>query len=496
MTEIDRRAALKGGAAMAAFLPAACAQAPASVVGASEPAAMDGVRMAEAVAAGEITALELTEGAIARAEAVNPEINAIASADYDAARERAGEDLTGAYAGAPTFMKDLIDWKGAPTYFGSRAFKTYVAAEDGPFAAQWRAAGMVSLGKSTTPEMGLISSTEPLVTGPTRNPWNTGRIPGGSSGGAAALVAARVTPFAHASDGGGSIRIPAAACGLFGMKPSRARLGGTRAGDPPPVDISVNHAVTLTVRDSVALFRAAERLDGGYEPLGEISGPSTRRLKIGFAPEASTGAAVHADTRAELEAAADLCRDLGHEVVEFVPPMDGETFIDQFLMYWASGAAQFAADAAAFSGKPVGPEIVEPWTLGLMRMYLSRQDEMGEVVAYLKGFEAAYEAWFEEMDVLLTPTVSAPAPAIGSQDPAGDYEAVMANVVSWAAFTAPMNVAGAASMSVPLGMSGDGLPIGAMFSAKRGEDGKLFELAYELEAAAPWIGRRPPVAAA
>ncbi|HAE95496.1 MAG TPA: 6-aminohexanoate hydrolase, partial [Hyphomonas atlantica] len=354
-------------------------------------------------------------------------------------------------------------------------------------------AGVVSLGKSTTPEMGLTSTTEPLVTGATRNPWDLSRMTGGSSGGAAALVAARVVPFAHASDGGGSIRIPASTCGVFGLKPSRGRLGA-RTAAAPPVDISVNHAVTISVQDSIELFRVAETNDGTYAPLGEISALN-RPLKIGFAPDTISGTRVAAETTAALEDVAQLCRELGHEVRDFSVPLDGKEFTDKFLLYWAAGAAEFAGQASAFSGKPVGPDILEPWTLGLVSMYQSRQAEMPETIAYLQAFEAAYDEWFNDIDVLLTPVTGSPAVPIGEQAPDGDFDTVMESVLNFAAFTAPMNVAGAASMSVPLSWSSGNLPIGSMFSAKRGQDGLLFELAMQLEIARPWMSRTPPVSA-
>ncbi len=481
---------------MALFTPffSACAPKGTKEATTGDTAWMDGTRLAELIGQGETTSLKETEAAISRAESVEPAINAIATKTYEDARTLAAAAPEGSFGGVPTFIKDLMDWKGAPTMYGSRAFRENIAAEDGPFSAAWRQAGMISLGKSTTPEMGLISSTEPLVTGPTRNPWNTDHIPGGSSGGAAALTAARVVPYCHASDGGGSIRIPAACCGLFGLKPSRARLMGSQM-PKNIVDISVNHAVTLTVRDSAALFTASERLDGSYEPVGNITGPSTRRLKIAFAPRPSTDSPVAEDVRAALADTAQLCRDLGHEVTDYDLPFNGEEFIDKFLLYWSGGAAGFAQQASDFSGQPISPDIVEPWTLSLAMDFLKRQDEADAAVAYLQDFEDVYHEWFRDFDVLLSPVVSTTAPRIGMQDPAGDFETVKKNVLDFAAFTAPMNVSGAASMSVPLHQGADGLPIGSMFSGKRGDDGLLLALAYELEDARPWITRLPDVMA-
>jgi amidase len=488
---------LAGSAAAMAL--AACSRAPKEEV-ADAPAARtvptyaDGTAMAAGIAAGETTALEQVEAAVARANAVEPRINAIVTETFEVARSDAAGLLSGAFAGVPSFIKDLIDWRGAPTLAGSRGLAGHMATEDNPFASKWRGAGIVSLGKSATPEAGLISSTEPLSNGPTRNPWDVSRFPGGSSGGAAALVAARVVPFAHASDGGGSIRIPASTCGVFGLKPSRDRLPYSELGNAPPLQISVNHAVTISVRDSIALFCAAEANDGAYPPLGEIA-PLKRRLRIGFAPEPTTGTPLHPDTRAATQAAAQLCRDLGHTVIDFKMPIDGVKLTDAFLLYWAAGAGQFAQQVAAFSGKPIGPEIVEPWTLGLGAMAARRIGDLPAAIGYLLAFESVYHAMFGSLDVILSPVTGSPAVPIGDQAPDADYDTLMERVLGFASYTAPMNVAGAASMSVPLAWSPSGLPIGAMFSGRKGDDALLFELALELEAARPWADRKPPVSA-
>lgn len=500
MTRLTRRAALKGGAGLAVLAPLAGActsraegetAAPAdaeTVVNSFE----DGVSLAKRIKAGETSAEAEVAAAISRARAVEPQINAIATASYEAAREAAAGAPNGPMAGVPTFIKDLEETAGVQTLYGSRAFEGFVPQADGPLAAKWRAGGLISLGKSTTPEMGLTATTEPLVTGATRNPWNMAHSTGGSSGGAAALVAARVVPFAHASDGGGSIRIPAACCGLFGLKPSRGRIA--RPTDTSvPVDISVDHAVTWTVRDSAALFALAETDE--YPRLGIVREPLSRRLRIAYAPTPMHGGAVHPDVQAGADATAELCRELGHEVIDFTPPVDGARFTDAFILYWASGAAAFAQAASEFSGEPVGPDILEPLTLGLAGTFQANRDAFEGAVAYLKAFEARYHEWFEDFDVLLSPTVTAPPPPIGEFDPAGDFETGFAKVSDWVGYTPPMNVAGAASMSVPLAWSSDGLPIGMMFSGRRGDDGLLLQLAYQLEEARPWIDKVPPLTA-
>ena len=490
---LTRREALARGGALAAFLPLATACAPKSVETATAPetGAMDGVRTAELISKGDISALEAVNAAIDRAEAVNPKINAIATKAYDMAREMAASTPEGRLGGVPTFIKDLNDWTGVQTMYGSQAFRGFIADRDDPISTAWRKAGLIPIGKSTSPELGLTATTEPVVTGATRNPWNTDYSTGGSSGGAGALVAARVVPFAHASDGGGSIRIPASCNGVFGLKPSRGRLYGGSGGEP--VSISVSHAETITVRDSVAVFRINQT--GEYADIGTISGPSTRRLKIGLALDTPTGTPVDPEVRAATEATAQLCRDLGHEVHEFRYNVDGAKFSDQFVLYWASGAAQFVQQASAFTGKPPGTDIVEPLTLYLASIFMGRQDEFDGAVEYLRGFEAEYDTWFADMDVLLTPTLTRLPFAIGELGPEVDPAEHFGKVLNYASITPIMNVSGAASMSVPLNWSQSGLPIGSLFSGKRGDDRMLFELAYELEAAKPWAEKIPPVSA-
>lgn len=496
MKGLNRRKVLKNTTALAAFAPFFAACGPKAAGG--EAAAsdfVDGVRMAELLAGGALSPADAVDQAIARAEAVNPEINAIASPGFDAARERAASALTGDFAGVPTFIKDLADWSGLPTFYGSRAFRGYVAQEDGELAGAWRNLGVVPLGKSTSPEMGLISSTEPLVTGATRNPWDPSRIPGGSSGGAAALTAARVVPFAHASDGGGSIRVPAACCGLVGLKPSRGKLPVGRPGqEGNPVDLSVDLAVTHTVRDTAALFHATARPGQSGAP---VTGPSACRLRIAFAPEPPNGAELDKEVRAELERTAALCSDLGHTVMETPLAFDADAFTEHFLLYWSAGASAFAARASEFTGKPPGPDILEPWTLALAQHFLERQGEMGAAIAYLQGFSTNWEATFEEggFDLVLTPTVTTPPPPIGEQDPTGDFETVMAKVLDFACYTSVANVAGAASITLPLGETVSGLPIASMFTGKFGDDEMLLALAYELEAARGWMDRTPKIVA-
>ena len=509
MKNFTRRNLLLSGAAFTTL--AACGSgadvpetaAPSGVVESSEPQAafdyakyFDGVSRGGGLANGELTPELLVNDAIARAKAVNPALNAIVNDLYDDARELSRSTNGDGFTGQPTFIKDLDDWKGAPTWYGSRALKDSAPASGyGDFVGTWHKAGMLALGKSTTPEVGLISSTEPLVTGPTRNPWNTDRIPGGSSGGAAALVAARVVPFAHASDGGGSIRIPAACCGLFGLKPSRGALVESNPSNKG-TDISVNHAVTLSVRDSIKLFSIAQ--NNRRDLMDNLAAaPIDRRLKIAFLRDPITSASLDDATSKGIDSAAQLCRDLGHDVFEWTMPVNGDEFLESFLLLWSAGAAGFAQRRAQAAGVEPTLEnlasLVEPWTIGLGGNYLRNIGKFSDAVDNLNAFVPLYDSWFDAFDVILSPTVSTVAPEVGYQDPAGDFETILPRVLDFACFTSPMNVSGAASMSVPLAWSEDGMPVGAMFSGKMGDDALLFRLALELEAAQPWINRTPPV---
>ena len=510
MQTLTRRNMLLGGAALSAL--AACSSdtsiesaQPSGTLQSSQPQApfdyakfFDGVSRGEGLASGELSPELLVSDAVTRAKQVEGSINAIVNDLYEDAKTVSKSANGAGYSGQPTFIKDLEDWKGAPTWYGSRAFKQAPAQDGyGEFVRTWHKSGIIALGKSTTPELGLISSTEPLVSGATRNPWNTERSAGGSSGGAAALVAARVVPFAQASDGGGSIRIPAACCGLFGLKPSRGALAES---DPNGggSEIGVNHAVTLTVRDSINLFSISQR-DRANLVKDIASAPIDRRLKIAYAPDPITSATLDAATREGIESTAQLCRDLGHEVMDWSMPANGEEFQENFLMLWSAGAAQFVERVAEIHGVTPSPDtmkdLVEPWTMNLTAEFLANQGRFPAALEYLNTFVGTYDSWFADFDVILTPTVSTVAPEIGKQAPDAEYQATRKHVVDFACFTSPMNVSGAASMSVPLHWSSDGMPVGSMFSARSGDDALLFRLALELEAARPWIDRKPPVSA-
>jgi amidase len=490
-----RRRVLMGAAALGL---GACAPkaAPVAVKTSDALGDLDGVALAARIRSKEITALEAVDAAIARADAVDPAINAIVTKLYDRARADARKPaFTGPFGGVPTFIKDLNDIEGAPTKNGSRAFARNIAKQTDTYVARLLAAGLIPIGKSTTPEFGFTCTTEPLLTGPTRNPWNLKHSAGGSSGGSGALVAARVVPVAHANDGGGSIRIPASVNGLFGFKPSRRRMVGDGERQIP-VDLAVENCVSISVRDSLAWFCVGERgaADApSYPALSPNLAPLKRKLRIGYAPNALTGRAPDPDVLKAVQSAAALCQSLGHEVKEYKSKVDGAAFADAFALYWASAGAELVQQVTKMApGAPID-QLLEPLTLGLAKLYQSKPPgSIEKAIGVLKKAEADYAAGFADVDVILTPTLAmAPLP-IGEIAPDRPFDAMWAKVFEYCGYTPLENAAGAPAMSVPLAWNAAGLPIGIHFTAAKGEDALLYQLAFQLEAARPWAKRKPP----
>jgi len=465
------------------------------MTGAAEAAGegwIDAVETAARVRDGAVTASAAVGAAIARAEALDPKLNAIVTPTFDLARQAAAAKPAGPFAGVPTFVKDLTDVAGQPTGYGSRAFAQYVADSQPPFVDALFATGAVSLGKSATPEFGATATTEPLSDGPTRNPWNTDHSTGGSSGGAAALVAAGVVPIAHASDGGGSIRIPASCCGLVGLKPTRGRMPAHSNGETPPIELSVPGVLSRTVRDTAAFFAAMEAPRDGVSPMGLVEGPATTRRKIAFFTASPAGTPVDPEVGETIEGAAELCADLGHDVEEVKTPFDAGASED-FLIYWAAGVAQSVAQWEEMAGRPATYTDFEPGTLSLVRHYEVHKALFEKAVHRLSTFGRIYDAAMADRDILLSPVLAAPPPPIGYLRTDIAFEIASERIAAYAPFTPFQNVAGAPAISLPLGMSAAGLPIGAHFAARPGADAILLQLAFEIEEAAPWAGRTPPV---
>jgi amidase/6-aminohexanoate-cyclic-dimer hydrolase len=463
----------------------------------------DGLGLAELVRRKEVSAHELLDAVLARADAANPALNAIVTRLDDQARAAIAAGLPeGPFTGVPYLLKDLgALYAGAPTSFGSALFDGNVADHDSEITARLKRAGLVIFGKTNTPEMGLSPSTEPRRFGVTRNPWNRAFSAGGSSGGAAAAVAAGILPMAHATDGGGSIRIPASCCGLFGMKPTRARNPmGPDAGEGWG-GASVAHAVTWSVRDSAALLDATAGPDVGdpyWAPppagpfLAEV-GRDPGRLRIALTTASFNGAPVHDECAQAARAAAKLCASLGHVVEEARPTIDARALgLAVRIIIAANVRAALEARAGAL-GRPLVETDVERQTWGRVAegaSFSAWEYARSINVVHRTGRQVA--RFFEQWDVLLSPTMCQPPYPLGvlnmsSTDDTTYVDAVLASV----GFTSLFNSAGNPAMSVPLATSTQGLPIGVQFAGRFGDEATLFRLAAQLESAQPWTGRRP-----
>lgn len=488
---VTRRNILEAsGATALATLASACARP--DMKSANDLAALDAVETAARIASGEISAAEAVEAAIARAKALEPAINAIAFKRFERARDDAAT-VSGPWAGVPTFIKDLDDVIGEPSGFGSRAFPGYKGKEQTPLINAYLGLGVVSLGKSTTPEFGLTATTEPLSTGATKNPWNTNYSTGGSSGGAAALVAAGVVPVAHGSDGGGSIRIPAACCGAVGLKVSKRRYPDARDDPVGPIGLSVHGVLSRTVRDTAAVIAAMETAPGvsGLPPVGLVTGPSSRRLRIALFTRGAAGRPIDTEVVEAAESAARLCENLGHTVAPISIPFD-KSVEDAFLLYWAAMAHAIVTTWENVTTLKRNGLAFEPLTLGLVDYFETRRSALPAAISLLEAARPQYEALFSAADVLLSPVLAAPPVELGWLDVKLDFDVGLERLLNYAQFTGLYNVVGAPAISLPLATSKAGLPVGVMFGAKAGDEKTLLELSYELELAAPWSGRKPP----
>jgi amidase len=466
-------------------------------------ARLDATALAHLVRTKQVSARELLDAAIARIERWNPRLNAVVTPMFGEARAAIDRGLpAGPFTGVPFLLKDLgAEHAGVRFTEGSAFLAGYTPAVDSELVARHKRAGLVIAGKTNTPEFGILPTTEPRLFGATRNPWDPGRTPGGSSGGSAAAVAAGLAPMAHANDGGGSIRIPASCCGLFGLKPTRGRNPlGPHYGDMFS-GLVAEHAVTRSVRDSAALLDATAGPDPGdpywapppARPFREEVGAPPGPLRIALTTASASGVPVHEDCVAAAREAARLCESLGHRVEEAAPGIDGSALGQQFITLWSAGAAWAIDDWARRTGKTPAPEAFEPLTWALYEMgnrrtastYLLALQDVQRVSREVARF-------FQRFDVWLTPTVGEPPPPLGSFDPEPDNPMQgMFRAATFVPFTPICNITGQPAMSVPLHWNAAGLPIGAHFAARFGDEATLFRLASQLEQAQPWAGRWP-----
>jgi amidase len=475
-----------------------------------ELATLDATAQAELVRRGELSARELVEAAIARIEAVDPELNAVIHRFFEEGLERSEAELPeGPFTGVPFLLKDLgVSFAGQPLHMGMRVLKeaNFRAPADAHLALRLRAAGVVTIGKTNTPEIGIVPTTEPVAYGPTRNPWDTGRSPGGSSGGAGAAVAAGLVPFAHASDGGGSIRIPASHTGLVGLKTTRARTSaGPLAGDFAS-GLSEHFALTRSVRDAAALLDAVHGPAPGdpyaapapTRPYVEEVGARPGKLRIALVTTSSVEADPDPEAIEAASSAAGLLAELGHSVEELgIASMGiGEEMPGSFIKRWAAGMGQTIRLVGRVIGRPLREDDVEPLTWALARSgealsgaeYLDAialHQQIGRVVAGL------HEGG---IDLILSPTVGEPPPPLGEFDDSGPnpFRALKRSEKP-AMFTSLFNATGQPAISLPLHWTADRLPVGIQLAARAGGEDLLLRVASQLEEARPWADRRPPV---
>ena len=472
-----------------------------------EYAFLDATAQAALVRDKEVTPAELVESAIARIERLNPQLNAVITPLYERARDACTSVPAGApLAGVPFLLKDLVaECAGTPLSEGS-AFLAghYVSAHDSELVRRYKQAGLIILGKTNTPEFGLMPTTEPRQFGASRNPWDTRLTTGGSSGGSAAAVAAGMVAAAHANDGGGSIRVPAACCGLVGLKPTRGRNSlGPDYGDAAS-GLLCEHVVTRSVRDSAAILdaTAGPALGDPYapaQPAGayvEEVGRDPGRLRIGLRTLPLTAVPAHAECIAAAEASARLCEALGHDVTEVSATVDGARLFKSFGSVWVGFLCWAVKDWARRTGRTPDEAQFEPAT---WRMYLSGQRQNGGdyllAVQDLQAISRDFAGVFGDYDAWLTPTLAQPPMPLGYFDYSPEIrDQHLARLGEYTAFTLIANATGRPAVSLPLHWNDAGVPIGVQLLGRYGDETTLLRLAAQLERAQPWSHRRPPVA--
>ncbi len=470
-------------------------------MGFKEYASYDGLGLAALVAKKKIKASELMDEAISRAEALNPKLNAIVFKDYERARKTASGKLPkGAFAGVPFLIKDIgCATEGLPSRLGSRYLPAFPSPGDSFLAAKFKAAGLIPFGTTNVPEFGLVASTECKLYGPAKNPWNMEHSTGGSSGGSGAAVAAGIVPLAHANDGGGSIRIPAAANGLVGLKPSRGRISQGPASADSLDGIATDLVVSRSVRDTAAALDAARGYMPG-DPYGEPAGPDSyleaikrkpKKLRIAVSLERFDSRALHPDCIAAARRAAKLCEDLGHDVDEVAPVVPKDALTNMFDTFWTAGLAAGIDMIGQATGQTPSRQLFEGATWALYQFgkqvtvsrYLAAKQAINAISREMARFHQTYDAW-------ITPTLARPPEKNGvfefdnddrriSFDPQYDY----------VPFTPLQNMTGQPAINVPLFWNKQGLPIGTQFVGKFGDEETLLRLAAQLEKAQPWFDR-------
>ncbi|MCZ6464995.1 MAG: amidase [Proteobacteria bacterium] len=464
----------------------------------------DALGLAELVKSGETSADELLEAAIERLEERNPRLGAVVIPMLEQARAAVREGLPdGPFHGVPFLLKDLhAHYAGVATTNGCALFRDFVPDHDAELTARYKRAGLVVFGKTASPEFGITTTTESTLFGVTHNPWSPDHTAGGSSGGAASAVAGGILPAANASDGGGSIRIPASCCGLFGMKPTRARTPlGPDVGEGW-AGMSTAHAVTRSVRDSAALLDVTQGPDLGApywappleRPYLEEVGAPAGRLRVAVQTRSFNGVETHPDCVAAVEDAARLCAELGHDVEEAELAVDAETLGNATRVIIFANLIATLEDRTEALGRELGPNDIEPMTQRMVKLAENvRASEYARSVRIVHGVGRQVAVFLQRYDVLVTPTMAAPPLLLGTlalTNP--DTKDYVTSVLKTTGFTQLFNVSGNPAMSVPLAWNEQGLPVGVQFAGRFGDEATLFRLAAQLEEAQPWFDRRPP----
>lgn len=451
-------------------------------------ARLDGVAQAELCAKGEVTRDELHAAALRRIEALNPLLRAVVTVH----REKPSGKSASLFSGVPFLVKDASPWPGVRWAMGSRLFAQNVGPQHTPYSARLADAGLQCLGKTATSEFGLLGSTETFLEGATLNPWDLSYSAAGSSGGSAAAVAAGLVPFAHANDGGGSIRIPASVCGLFGFKPSKGRTLPAAFASSDFLEMTSDHCISRSVRDS-AYFLSLTEDPAHSQPVGFVREPLRRKLRIGSWTRTAMGDKPEPDVERAHDDVLALLTSLGHTVESINPPdFEGPALGDAFFLVAGAAIAGVVEMVDRMRGEPVQEHELEPFTWALIETFQSRGPE--SLVKARETFAHTvrlYREFTREYDVIVNPTLATKPWRLGHLSPVLGREELIRRTARSVGYTPIHNIAGCPSMSVPLTFPENGLPLGTLFSAAPGADALLLGLAYELENARPWKNHWP-----
>ncbi len=447
----------------------------------------DAVGLVEEIRAGRVSRQEAVEAAIARTTELDPVLGGLAADRFASAVADAAVPHAGFFAGLPSFVKDNSDVAGLPTQQGTRAYVAEPAGADGDYARMFGLIGTTVLGKTRLSEYGFSPSAEFVHDEPVRNPWHTAHSSGASSAGSAAFVAAGAVPMAHANDGGGSIRIPAACNGLVGLKPTRGRIPSDKLSREMPVQIVHDGVVTRSVRDTAAFVREAERVYRNLKlpPVGDVVHAGKHRARIALVTNSIGGRMTDDETTQTVEKTAALLEELGHHIEVLEAPVP-DAFEDDFLLYWAAMALALSAGGKYTFNRTYDRHKNDNLTKGLARHAAKNSWRLPLAIARLKRSHRISKQFFANHDVVLTPTLSLTTPELGWLNPAQSYETVMGRILEWVSFTPLQNATGDPAISLPMGMTSKGLPIGVQLSTAQGYDRRLIEIAYELEEAQPF----------